>query len=367
MLCFTFEDISLFAPYAYACENAVDLLIFLYLLCAFRYRHPLEPGLKIATTLWFLATGNSFQSMEFGWRSAHNTIGKFVPEVCDTIVEEYAADVFHTPTTPDGWQKVTRGFQDRWNFPHVCRALDSKHVAVQKPQNTGSIYYNYKGFFSIVMLVLCDANYRAIWAHVGSHGSESDCGIYNDSPMFQGVQEGTINLPLPEPLPNDNEDTPYFFIGDDAFPLREHMLKPYSARYLNQDQLVFNYRMSRARRVVENLFGIMAHRFRCLLTTLEVTPENAISISKACLTLHNLFREHYGIGRHDADEEDENNDMIPGVWRTEAVMHEVENHLRAPRANAAGQALHTTLMHYFNSDAGSVPWQLRILGLEQQN
>ena len=100
----TFEDISLFAAYAYACENAVDLLIFLYLPCAFRYRRPLEPGLKIAITLRFLATGNSFQSMEFGWCSAHNTIGKFLSKVSDAIVEEYATDVFRTPTTPDGWR-----------------------------------------------------------------------------------------------------------------------------------------------------------------------------------------------------------------------------------------------------------------------
>ena len=45
-------------------------------------------------------------------------------------------------------------------------------------------------------------------------------------------------------------------------------------------------------------------------------------------------------------------------------MHEVDAQRRAPRANAAGQALRTTLQHYFNSDAGSVPWQLRILDLE---
>ena len=245
----TFEDIPLFAPYAYASKNAVHLLIFLYLPCAFRYRCPLEPGLKIAITLWFLATGNSFQSMELCWRSAHNTIGKFVPEVCDAIVEEYAADVFHTSTTQDRWREVAKGFQDRWNFPHACGALDGKHVAIRKPKQSGSIYYNYKGFFSIVMLVLCDANYKAIWAHVGTPGSESDCGIYNDSPMFQGIQDGTINLPAPKPLPNDNEDTPYFFIGDDALPLRQHMLKLFSVRYLDHEQLVFNYRLSCARRV----------------------------------------------------------------------------------------------------------------------
>ena len=92
---------------------------------------------------------------------------------------------------------------------------------------------------------------------------------------------------------------------------------------------------------------------RCLL---EVTPEKAVSSSKACLTLHNLFRERYGVNNIGADEEDENNEVIPGQWRTDAVMHEVDAQLHMPRANVAGQALHTTFQHYFNSDAGSAPW-----------
>ena len=143
------------------------------------------------------------------------------------------------------------------------------------------------------------------------------------------------------------------------------MLKPYSERYLDQDQLVFDYRLSCARRVVENLFGIMAKRFLCRLGTLEVHTGKAISISKACLTLHNLLRDHYGVARHEVDEEDKNNELVPGAWRTDAVMQEVENNLQAPRTNAGSQALCTTLRHYFNSDAGSVSWQLRTLGLEQ--
>ena len=109
----------------------------------------------------------------------------------------------------------------------------------------------------------------------------------------------------------------------------------------------------------------MAKCFRCLLTTLEVQAEKAISISKACLTLQNLLCDRYGVAPHEIDEEDENNEVVPGAWRMDAVMQEVENNLRAPRANAGGQALRTILRHYFNSDAGSVPWQLRILGLEQ--
>ena len=215
------------------------------------------------------------------------------------------------------------------------------------------------------MLVLSDANYRAIWAHVDSPGCESDCGIYTESALCKGAMNDTLNFPPPEPLPNDNQDTRYFFIGDDAFPLREYMLKPYAQRYLDDDKLIFNYRLSRARRVVENLFGIMAKRFRCLLGTLEVQAEKAVAISKACLVLHNLLRDRYGVAAREADEEDENHQVVPGAWRTDAVMREVDEEHRAPRANAGGQAIRTTFKAYFNSEAGSVPWQRRLAGLPE--
>ena len=123
---------------------------------------------------------------------------------------------------------------------------------------------------------------------------------------------------------------------------------------MDRDQLVFNYRLSRARRVVKNLFGIMAKQFWCLLGTLKVQPERAVGISISCLTLHNLFRDRYGLGPH----EDEHNQLVPGAWRTDAVMQELKDQARAPWANAGGQALRSTLKAYFNSDAGSVPQQL---------
>ena len=160
-------------------------------------------------------------------------------------------------------------------LPSCLWSTRQQACSIRKLEHSGSIFFNYKHFFSIVMLMMRKFNYKAIWAHVGSPGLEFDCGIYKESPLFRGAQAGTINLPPPEPLPNDTEDTPYFFIGDDAFPLRQYMLKPYSDRYLDQDQLVFNYRLSLARRVVENQFDIMAKRFRCLLTTLEVQPEKS--------------------------------------------------------------------------------------------
>ena len=88
-----------------------------------------------------------------------------------------------------------------------------------------------------------DANYTFIWADVRGNGSASDAQIYNESELKENQEKVTLGLP---DLPNDNEPTPYYFIGDDAFGLREHLLKLYSLRGLTQDERIFNYRLSRS-------------------------------------------------------------------------------------------------------------------------
>jgi len=285
-----------------------------------------------------------------------------VPSVCRAIVEEFKDEVFKTPSTTEEWRAVEAVFRERWNYPHCCGAIDGKHVAIKKPKDSGSLFYNYKGFFSIVLLAVTDAHYKFLWAKVGSPGSNSDCGIFNDCQLPQALERNTIGFPEPDTLPHDDPKVPYFFVGDDAFPLRTFMMKPYANRYLKEDERIYNYRTSRARRVVENAFGILAMRFRCLLGTLGVVPDTAIVITQCCLVLHNLMRMRYpNLQNIDVDQEDDDHQLIPGAWRNNAVMQEVEEEGRGPRATAAAKEQRAYLKHYFASDAGSVPWQMHAI------
>lgn len=328
----------------------------IFLCC--RRREPLEPGIKLAITLRFLATGASYRDLAYAFRVPHNTISLFVPEVCRVIFEEYKDEVWRTPETEDEWRDVAQVFQDRWNYPHCCGAIDGKHIAIQKPAKSGSLYYNFKGFFSIVMLCIVDANYKFLWANVGANGASSDAGIFNRSRLEPALRLGTLGLPPLEPIPNDDRDIPYFLIGDDAFPLRTYMMKPYSHRFLTRDERIYNYRCSRARRVVENAFGILAMRFRCLLTTMGLQPANVTRVVKACITLHNIMRIRYpGLQNADLDREDDNGQLVPGAWRDEAVMQDVQAEGRGPKMTQAGKEQRAYFKNYFLSPAGSVPWQ----------
>ena len=318
----------------------------------------MDPGLKLAVTLRFLATGMSYHSLAFNFRVAHNTISLFVPQVCAAIVEEYRDEVFHTPSNPREWREVAELYGQRWNLHHCCGALDGKHIAIKQPRGTGTVYYNYKGFFSIVLLALVDADYKFLWADIGANGSSSDCGVFNESALEPALREGRLGFPDPDPLPNDDRDMPYFIAGDDAFPLRPYMMKPFPHRYLSREERIFNYRLSRGRRVVENAFGILANRFRCLLTTMAVVPRTASLITQACLCLHNLMRIRYPtLQNQDLDNEDDQHNIQPGAWRDAAVLREVGEAGRGPRQTAEGRQQRVYLMKYFNSRAGSVPWQ----------
>ncbi len=110
-----------------------------------------------------------------------------IPQVCSAIVAEYKNEVLNLPTTPEAWREVANGFSIKWNFHHCCGAIDGKHVAIKKPKTSGTAYYNYKGFFSIVLLGLVDADYKFLWVNIGARGSMSDAGVFNASTLEPGL------------------------------------------------------------------------------------------------------------------------------------------------------------------------------------
>ena len=132
-----------------------------------KFREPLEPGLKLAVTLRHLASGAKYSDLQYAWRIPNNSISIIVKEVCHAICDEFMDEVMKPPTTQPEWQAIADGFLTRWNFPNCIGALDGKHVAVNCPANSGSLYYNYKGFYSVILMALVDSDYKFIWADMG--------------------------------------------------------------------------------------------------------------------------------------------------------------------------------------------------------
>jgi len=321
------------------------------------YRKSLEPGLKMAITLRYLASGDSYHSLMYAFRVPHNTISLFIPKVCEAIQEEYSREVISCPTTPQEWKAISNHFAARWNFQHCVGALDGKHIAIKCPRQTGSIYFNYKRFFSIILMALVDGDYKFTWVDVGSDGSSGDAHVFNKSELKQCIDNDTIGFPAAEPLRGDDKPLPYFIAGDDAFALKTWMMKPFSKRNMSIFERIFNYRLSRARRIVENAFGILAHRFSCLLTTMRQTPTTVGSIVLACVCLHNLMRLRYPAEQNrDLDQEDGDHEVVPGEWRNNHPLLPIQGY-KGARESTLAKRQRDYLTAYYNSPAGSVPWQ----------
>lgn len=128
-------------------------------------------------------------------------------------------------------------------------------------KKSGSLYHNYKGRFSVLMMAVVDANNKFIYASVGTQGRVSDAGLFAHSDLRKAMDQGLLNFPPLEPLPNSDILMLVMFVGDEAYPLRNDLMKPYPFRQMEHGQRILNYRLSRAR-VVENAFGILANRLR---------------------------------------------------------------------------------------------------------
>ncbi|XP_052271806.1 uncharacterized protein LOC127872523 [Dreissena polymorpha] len=137
--------------------------------------------------------------------------------------EEYVDEVITASSTPDEWSQLTDGFLKNWNFPNCVAAIDDKPIAIRKPVSSGSLYYNYKGFFSIILLVNVDSDYKFVRCDLGGYGSSGDAKINNESEFLEIVQDGSIGFPDPRPFPNDTVDMHYFLVGDDAFSLSKNI------------------------------------------------------------------------------------------------------------------------------------------------
>jgi len=136
--------------------------------------------------------------------------------------------------TQERWKEITRGFQKYAHFPNCLGAIDGKHVRIRKPKMSGSLFYNYKNFFSIVLLAIVDANYKFIYIDVGAFGKESDSTIFENSPFNKKLQNNELNIPG-----TDNPKMPFTFIGDEAFALSPKIMRLYSGKVMSDKKKNF--------------------------------------------------------------------------------------------------------------------------------
>jgi len=197
------------------------------------------------------------------------------------------------------------------------------------------------------LLALVDANKRFLTVDVGQYGRVSDGNVFSNSNIAMRLARQNIGLPPDENL--GGVPLPYTVIGDEAFPLKKYLMRPYprTARRLSEAERIFNYRLSRSRNTVENAFGILANTWRIYERPIERRVQLCDKLILATVVLHNY--------------------MLESPTETNPALGEQTNPLIrmnvAAATNSTREALNvrSSFMEYFMSDEGHVQRQKRVV------
>ncbi|XP_045132826.1 uncharacterized protein LOC123517062 [Portunus trituberculatus] len=117
-------------------------------------RQPVSSGKRLMLTLRCLATGEMQKSLAYQFPVSRNLVCRIIPEVCQAIYQVLKPTYLKMPSTTEEWQQIASNYYWQWLFPMCLGALDGKRILIQKPSNTGSQFYDYKGHFSMILLAL---------------------------------------------------------------------------------------------------------------------------------------------------------------------------------------------------------------------
>lgn len=195
-------------------------------------------------------------------------------------------------------------------------------------------------------MACANANYEITWCEVGCNGRISDGGVIRSTAFYEKLINGSLDLP--DAVAVKGVNLPYVFIGDEAFALREDFLKPFSQASLTTARRIYNYRLSRARRIIENVFGIICQRFRILQSTINLSVEKVDLIVLTICILHNFLRRK-SPGFYQTPEEE-----ISDRFDANLTPLQMSQLSRNPCHNA--KAVREAFVNYFNG-VGAVAWQ----------
>ncbi|EYC14364.1 hypothetical protein Y032_0040g166 [Ancylostoma ceylanicum] len=187
---------------------------------------PITGRQRLATLCRFLGHGSSFTYMSQELCLGACTVMKVVYEVAEVVVQKFFREVFLLPTRST-WAESAEDFANMWKYPRGVAALDGKHFECFRPSHSGSPFYNCKGYYSIVLLALSDAQYRILMFDLGSKGKSSDAGIFQNSPMRTYIESHLDDFPPPVRLRNFGVVS-YHNLADQGFGQKVHIQRPFN-------------------------------------------------------------------------------------------------------------------------------------------
>ena len=256
---------------------------------------PIPPAFRLAVCLYRLTRGDYFYTIAEMTGLGNSTVCGIVSEVAKAIINNLWSDqvLRHFPRNEEEFREKILDMEEFRQFPCSWAAIDGCHIPLKCP--TGGLqankeYHNFKNFYSVVLMGMVDARRRFVWVSYGFPGNSHDSIIFQSTSLWSKITGG-------QTIPDIGKDVegvkvPPLMLGDSAFPFQSWLMKPYTSAVLTPSQQYFNYRLSRARMVIEEAYGELKGKWRGVLQRkCESAQEEVRDNTLACIALHNICIE----------------------------------------------------------------------------
>uniref|UniRef100_A0A3Q3BA40 Uncharacterized protein n=1 Tax=Kryptolebias marmoratus TaxID=37003 RepID=A0A3Q3BA40_KRYMA len=254
----------------------------------FRMSVPLQK--RVAIALWKLATGSEYRSIAHLFGVSVTTVCKCVQDFCSAAVSLLVPEQMRFPDERK-FREMAELFENKWGFPNCVGAIDGSHIPIIAPHEYHTDYYNRKGWHPVILQGAVDGKGQFWNIFAGLPGSLHDARVLRLSTLWELVGQGRL-LPAEKQIIGA-ADIGVYILGDAAYPLQDWLMKPFSdTGRLEAEKQTFNCKLSRAHVVVENAFGRLKGRWRCLLKRNDCDVNLVKLMVLTCCALHNLCEGH---------------------------------------------------------------------------
>lgn len=271
------------------------------------FRQAIPSRTRVIAYLLFVTQGSTYLSISMQLGIGVRTVCKCIHECTYAICQHMYEVYIRLPTAIEARINMEKWKQQMQGFPGMYGAIDGTHIAIKKPCDDGSNYFNRKSRYSInmqgsnsnnivlIIIALVDYKKRFLDLEVGWPGSVGDSRIFQNSHLNGKYQEelsrlGTTPMATAE---NVEEDIPAFILGDSAYRNSRHFVTTYKVTECADASIRhLNFRLSKARYCVEHAFGILKGRFQIFEKPLRCAAEDypfCVQLIASICVLHNFL------------------------------------------------------------------------------
>lgn len=270
-------------------------------------REPISVEMRVGISLWALGTTSDMRTIGELMGVSKSSVSNVLFDVVTAIVQHLKLRYICFPKGAE-LERVVNSFKEKWGFPNCGGAIDGSHIPILSPVFKHKDYFNRKGWHSIILQAVVNDRYQFTDVYVGWPGSVHDARVLANSSIYKRGENGSLFGNTCVQV--GNELKPVVLLGDPAYPLRPWLMKGYiNNGALTKEQKKFNYYLSRSRVTVENAFGRLKGRWRCLSKRLDLTTKRIPLVVTACCILHNLCEERNEVFQSDWMFDNDDGDM----------------------------------------------------------